>query len=130
MLEFTKALGESLSDVESFFEKQHKNPVITDARSLYDVLERNETSTRNLTERRTAMETTAIRQRLEHGFISTRWVNSDKQMADGHTKPQTAWKLLETMSAGKWKIVWDETFQSARNLKMAEQSESERNFDG
>ena len=78
MLEFTKVFyalfldpWKSLSDVESFFEKQHKSPVITDAKSLYDALERSESSTRNLTERRTAIE------------------------ADGLTKPQAAWKLLE-----------------------------------
>ena len=63
-----------------------------------------------------AIEVTAIRRRLEHGFIYTGWVNSDRQMADGLTKPQTAWKLLEILSAGKWKIVRDETFQSARKL--------------
>ena len=51
-------------------------------------------------------------------------------MADGLTKPQTAWKLLEIMSAGKWKIVWDETFQSARNLKVAGWSEGKRDIDG
>ena len=79
MLEFTKVFfhalfldpWKSLSDVESIFEKQHKSPVITDAKSLYDALERSESSTRNLTERRTAIEVTAIRQRVEHGFIFT-----------------------------------------------------------
>ena len=59
-------LWKSLSDVESIFEKQHKSPVITPLQSLYDALERSESSTRNLTERRTATEVTAIRQRLEH----------------------------------------------------------------
>ena len=118
----------SLSDVESIFEKQHKSPVITDAKSLYDALERSESSTRNLTERRTAAEVAAIRQRLEHGFIYKGWVNSDRQMADGLTKPQAAWKLLEIMSAGKWKIAWDATFQSARKLKVAERSEGRRDF--
>ena len=73
MLEFTKVFyalfldrWKILSDVESIFEKQHKSPVTTDAKSLYDALERSESSTRNLTERRTAIEVTAIRQRLEH----------------------------------------------------------------
>ena len=51
----------SLSDV--IFEKQQKSPVITDAKSLYDALESSESSTRNLAERRTAIEVTAIRQR-------------------------------------------------------------------
>ena len=74
--------------MESIFEKQHKSPVITDAKSLDDALERSDSSTRNLIERRTAIEVTAIRQRLEHGFIHTGWVNSDRQMADRLTKPQ------------------------------------------
>ena len=86
------------------FAKQHKSPVITDAKSLYDALQRSESSTRNLTERRTAIAVTAIRQRLEHGFIFSGWVNSDRQMADGLTKPQTAWKLLDITSARKWKL--------------------------
>ena len=102
MLEFTKVFyapfldpWKSPSDVKSIFEKQHKSPMITDAKSLYDALERSESSTRNLTERRTAIEVTAIRQRLEHGFIFSGWVNSGRQMADGLTKPQAAWKLLD-----------------------------------
>ena len=87
MLEFTKVFllldpWKSLSDVESIFEKQHKSPVITDAKSLYDALKRSESSTRNLTERRTAREATAIRHRLGHWFIYTGWVNSDRHMAD------------------------------------------------
>ena len=80
MLEFTKVFDSlfldpwrSLSDVESIFETHHKSPVITDERSLCEALERSESSTRNLTERRTAIEVTAIRQRLEHGFIYTGW---------------------------------------------------------
>ena len=71
----------SLSDVESIFEKQQKSPVITDAKSLTDVLERSESSTQNLAERRTAIEVIAIRQRFEHGFICTRWADSDRQMS-------------------------------------------------
>ena len=116
----------SLSDVEAIIEKQHKSPVITEAKSLYDAQERSESSTRNLTERRTAIEVTAIRQRLEHGFICAGWVKYDRQMADGLTKPQAAWKLLEIMSARKWKVVWDATFQSARKLKVAGGSESKK----
>ena len=53
MLEFTKVFNslfldpwQSLSDVESIFEKQHKSLVITAAKSLYDALERSESSTR------------------------------------------------------------------------------------
>ena len=69
MLEFTEVFyvlfldpQKNLSDVESIFEKQQKSPVITNAQSLYDALERSESTTRNLA-RETATEVTAIRQR-------------------------------------------------------------------
>ena len=87
-----------------------------DAKSLYDALE--------------TIEVTATRQWLDHGFIYKGWVNSDRQMADGLTKPQATFRLLETMSAGKWRIVWGPMFQSARKLKLAERSEGKRDFDG
>ena len=119
-----------MSDVESIMKKQHKSPLITDAKSLYDALERSESSTRNLTERRTAIAVTAIRQRLEHEFIYTGWVNSDRQMADGLTKPQAAWKLFETMSAGKLKIVFGTRLSRVQEkLKVAGRSEGKRDFD-
>ena len=38
------------------FLSKHKSPVITDAKSLYDSLERSESSTRNLAEGRKAIE--------------------------------------------------------------------------
>ena len=113
-----------------FLEEQHKSPVITDAKSLYDALEISESSARNLAGRRTTLEVTAIRQRLEHGLIFTGWVNSDRPMADGLTKPEAAWKLLEIMSVGKRKIEWDATFPSVRKIKLAERSEGKRDFEG
>ena len=109
MLEFTKVFyalfldpWKSLRDVDSISEKEHKSPVITDAKSLYDALERSEPSTRNLTERRSSRSHCNQTTVGTWIHLKTGWVNSDKQMADGLTKPQAAWKLLEIMSAGKW----------------------------
>ena len=69
MLEFTKVFYflfldplKSLRDVESIFEKYHKSRVIIDAKSLYDALERSESSARNRKERGTAIGVTAISQ--------------------------------------------------------------------
>ena len=67
---------------------------------------------------------------MEHGFIYTGWVNSDRQMTDGLTKPQAAWKLLGIMSAEKCKIVWDATFPECKNSQEAERTEGKRDFDG
>ena len=57
------------------------------------------------------------------------WVNSDPQMADGLTKPQAAWNLLEIISAVRWKTVWNATFPSARKVKLTERSSDKRDSD-
>ena len=85
-----------------------------------------EKTTQNLAERRAAREINAIRQPLEHGMVYTNLVNSDQQMADGIKKPQAAGKLLEIMSAGRWKIVWDPTFQNARRSTCQNSPKSNR----
>ena len=137
MLELTKMFyalfldpWKSLSDVESIFEKQHKSPVSTDAKSLYDAVERSESSTRNLTERRTAIEVTAIRQRLEHGFIFSKWVNFDRQMA------KRSHENLRRFGSCLRSCLWENgksfgaPLSGARKLKVAERSAGKRDFDG
>ena len=51
------------------------------------------------------MEVTAIRQQLEHGFIYTGRVNSDRPMADGLTKPHaTCGNCLRSCLLGDGKL--------------------------
>ena len=50
--------------------------------------------------------------------IRTRWVNSDRQIADVLTKPQVPnHSLLAMQSTGRWKIVFDDNFTSAKKLR-------------
>ena len=109
----------NINDVDMILRKQLRSAIITDCKCLYDALERSETAGLNLAEKRTAIEITAIKQRLGHGAIYTGWVNSDRQMADGFTKPAAAYKLLPIMSSGRWKIIWDKTFTSAKKIQAA-----------
>ena len=52
--------------------------------------------------------------------IKTRWVNSDRQLADVLTKPTAPpASILQLQRTGRWKIVWDENFTSAKNLRKA-----------
>ena len=64
-----------------------KSCAITDCKSLYDALEKNESLGLGLSEKRTAIEVTATRQQMQATGIETRWVNSDRQLADVLTKP-------------------------------------------
>ena len=52
--------------------------------------------------------------------ITTRWVNSDRQIADVLTKPHVpSYNLQALQSNGRWKIVFDDNFTSAKKLRKA-----------
>ena len=55
---------------------------ITDCKSLYDALERNDSLGLGLSEKRTSIEVTSTRHHMRATGIKTRWVNSDRQLAD------------------------------------------------
>ena len=99
--------------------------VITDCKSLYDALERSESAGLGLAEKRTAIEVTATRDTMRETGISTRWVNSDRQIADVLTKPQVPSHNLQALqSTGRWKIVFDDKFTSAKKLRKEARDEN------
>ena len=50
--------------------------------------------------------------------IATRWVNSDRQIADVLTKPQVPTHNLQAFqSTGRWTIVFDDQFTSAKSYE-------------
>ena len=101
-----------------------KSCAITDCKSLYDALEKNESLGLGLSEKRTAIEVTATRQQMQATGIETRWVNSDRQLADVLTKPTASPNaILQLLRSGKWKIVWDATYTSAKNLRKAKRDQ-------
>ena len=70
----------------------------------------------------------ATRQQMNATGIKTRWVNSDRQLADVLTKataPPASIQKLQT--SGRWKIVWDESYTSAKNIRKAKRDNHFRN---
>ena len=99
--------------------------VITDCKSLYDALERSESAGLGLAEKRTAIEVTATRETMRETGITTRPVNSDRQIADVFTKPHVPSHNLQALqSTGQWKIVFDDKFTSAKKLRKAARDEN------
>ena len=91
---------------------------IPDCKSLYDALEKNESLGLGLSEKRTSIELTATRQPMRATSIKTRWVNNGRQLADVLTKPTApAASIQRLQQTGRWKIVWDADFTSAKNLR-------------
>ena len=61
---------------------------------------------------------TATKQQMQATGIQTKWVNSDRQLADVLTKATASpASILKLQNTGRWKIVWDETFTSAKKLR-------------
>ena len=92
--------------------------IITDCKSLFDALERSESAGLGLADKRTAIEVTATRDQMRQTNISTKWVNSDRQLADILTKPTVPAHMIHHLQkTGRWKIVFDETYTSAKKLR-------------
>ena len=77
---------------------------ITDCKSLYDALEKNESLGFGLSEKRTSIEVAAARQQMRATGIRNRWVSSDRQLADELAKPTTSPAAIQRLlRTGKWK---------------------------
>jgi len=94
-----------------------ESPLITDCKSLYDAVERSQSTGLNLAERRTSIEVLACRERMATLGMHVRWVNSDRQLADGLTKSTAAWKLSTFQTKPTMRLVWDPEFTAAKKLK-------------
>jgi len=125
-LEFLKlVLAEALSvkpldlrrDADNAVATVCPSVLVTDCKSLYDAVERSQSTGLNLAERRTSIEVLSCRERLHATQMQLKWVNSDRQLADGLTKVSAAWKLTRFQQKPLWKLVYDPTFTAAKKLK-------------
>ena len=77
--------GVELTDYVDDIVKQVPASIVTDAKSLYDGVEKRESFSAGLQDRRSGIEVVAIRQQVRDQGIKVRWTNSDQQIADGLT---------------------------------------------
>ena len=91
--------------------------LITDCKGLFDAVNRNQSAGLGLSEKRTAIECLSIRQITAETGVTVKWVNSDRQVADILTKVGVLTENIDRVLRGTWKIVFDETFTSAKNLR-------------
>lgn len=97
--------------------------MVTDARSLYDVIHKGNqaTSGLGLKEKYSALEIMSVMQRLQLCGTQTRWVHSDAQLADALTKRLTTSSLKRVLSLNTWTLVDDPNFTSAKRLRRTTQ---------
>ena len=100
--------------------------MVTDVKSLYDVVRKGELNTAGLglRDRYSTLGMLSVLERLQRGRTVTRWVNSDAQLADALTKPKVHSALHKVLHEHVWTLVYDERFVAAKKLrKGAETSE-------
>jgi hypothetical protein len=92
--------------------------LITDCKGLFDAVNRSQSAGLGLSEKRTAIEALSIRQICAASNVSVKWVNSDRQLADILTKVGVMTENLDrALNSNQWRIVFDSTFTSAKNLR-------------
>jgi hypothetical protein len=98
--------------------KAPMSSLITDCKGLFDAVNRSQSAGLGLSEKRTAIEALSIRQICTASNVSVKWVNSDRQLADILTKVGVMPENLDrALNTNQWRIVFDSTFTSAKNLR-------------
>ena len=86
--------------------------LVVDAKALYDAAVKDGLS--SVTDKRTAIEVTVIKERMRACWATWRWVSSERQVADGLTKEQARKALADTLRSGTLRLVHDPTFTAAK----------------
>ncbi len=95
--------------------------VVIDAKALYDVLQKKDlnSSGAGLKDKFSALEALCLMESLEKYQTNVRWVHSNAQVADALTKPLPSGILEKILTEGRWALVYDPDFTSAKKLKKA-----------
>jgi len=93
------------------------NCLVTDCKSLYDAVVKSTSCGLNLSEKRTSIEVLACRERMQTLEIPLKWVNSDRQIADGLTKITASWKLQKFQQNPTVRLIYDPEFVAAKKIK-------------
>ena len=105
-------------DQDEELSKAPKAALVTDCKGLFDSVNRSQSAGLGLSEKRTAIEVLSIKQICSMSNVILKWVNSDRQLADILTKQGVSTENLDrALKTNQWKIVYDENFTSAKNLR-------------
>ena len=97
--------------------KQTGGYLICDAKGMFDAVHNSETTALGLKEKRSGIELLGLRENMELNGVVLKWVNSDAMLANGMTKKSGAHQVSEYLRTGRWKVVYDEAFTSAKKRK-------------
>ena len=102
--------------------------LIVDAKALYDVLHRDELQATSGSDKRTYLECLTVKDKLRECGSHVRWVSSERQYADGLTKPSAAQLYADRLRTHQLKLIDDDSYQAARRKPLVERRASAYQF--
>ena len=119
-LQYLEMIGHDLPLIDpATIVQRVKGIMVTDAKSLYDVIQKGpmNTSGLGLKEKYSVLDMLSVFQRLSKCSTETRWVHSEAQLADAMTKHVPGSALIRVLQEGTWTLKHDPQFISAKRLK-------------
>ena len=107
-----------LVDDESLASQLSKSTLVVDAKSLYDAARREHLG--SFADKRTGIDILCLKERMTATQSSWRWVSSERQYADGMTKPGVRQVLADRLRQGMLSLIHDPNFVAARKKPAAE----------
>ena len=94
--------------------------LVCDCKSFFDAVNARESAGLGMRDKRSAIETLAIRNSCRETETPVLWVHSDAQIADGLTKGKVSFRLEEFFGAHAqiWRVIFDTVTLSARRRKV------------
>jgi len=108
--------GINLKNADSHSRDSCEAAMVTDCKSLWDAVVKSTSAGLGMAEKRTSIEVLAGRERMESLAIPLKWANSDRQLADGLTKTQAAWKLQVFQLNPRVRLVYDPELIAAKKI--------------
>ena len=123
---FWGLLGDPTTDLLATELRVRRPSVLAvDAKSLYDALKR-ESVVSGATCTRSAVQQLVLKQTLQVTGTPIRWVSSERQLADGLTKPAARQLFADRLRSQKYRLVHDSSYTAAKKKSLAERKASER----
>ena len=94
--------------------------LVCDCKSFFDAVNARESAGFGMRDKRSAIETLAIRSSCRETETPVLWVHSDAQIADGRTKGKVSFRLEEFFGAHAqiWRVIFDTATLLARHRKV------------
>ena len=115
--------GQDVTEMVDENVKKIPGAIVTDAKSVYDGVEKRESFSAGLQDRRSGIETVAIRQQIRDQEVKAWWTNSDQQVADGLTKVEARMRYVEWIRRGEVCLRHDPEFTSAKKVRQKQREE-------